>query len=106
VLAVGTPADGYVHRGVNGTPTTSISASGAAFVFVYDGASWTQTSYIKASNADVSDDFGVAVAIDGENLAVGAPRERGSSRGIGVTPAVEDDTSPINGAVYVYRLAR
>jgi hypothetical protein len=35
------------------------SSSGAAYVFIREGSSWSQQAYLKASNTGDSDQFGV-----------------------------------------------
>ena len=71
-----------------------------------------QTAYLKASNPGMSDHFGeggalpghtgmgLAISRDGNTIAVGAPHESSSARGINGN---ENDDSAYNaGAVYVY----
>lgn len=56
--------------------------------------------YIKASNAEEVDQFGFAVAISGDVLAIGAPGEKSASTGIN---ADQNDNSSSNaGAVYIF----
>jgi hypothetical protein len=58
---------------------------------------FAQQAYLKASNADANDHFGVSVAISGDTLVVGARFEDSSASG------GEDDNSVTNaGAVYVF----
>ncbi len=47
--------------------------AGAAYVFVRNGAVWSQQQKLTASDAAALDLFGTAVAIDGNTVAVGAP---------------------------------
>jgi hypothetical protein len=47
------------------------SDSGALYMFTRSGSVWTQQAYVKASNTDANDRFGVALALSGETLAVG-----------------------------------
>ncbi len=49
--------------------------AGAAYVFVRSGSTWTQQAYLKAANAAAGDRFGTSVAISGDTIIVGAPRE-------------------------------
>jgi hypothetical protein len=59
--------------------------------------SFALDAYLKASNAELEDQFGFSVAISGDTLAVGALFE--SSNGLGG----EADNSALNaGAVYVF----
>lgn len=76
----------------------SAAESGAVYLFRRVGSVWSQEMYIKAPDIDANDQFGRAVAMDGDTLAVGAPREDSSSAG---NPA--DDAAPDSGAVYIYR---
>ena len=76
--------------------------SGAVYLYTREAGTWAQRAYIKASNADVGDEFGSALAlsVDGRLLAVGAHNEGSSSRGIGGNPA--DNSAPQSGAVYLF----
>ncbi len=47
--------------------------SGAAYVFVRNGTSWTQQAKLTASDAAVGDEFGWGLAIEGDLALVGAP---------------------------------
>src|SRR5882672_9013652 len=110
-LAVGAPFESSGLTGViPGAPgegtTLNVSAmSGAAYVYLRSGTTWTQQAYVKASNTGDSDQFGTAVALsgDGNTLAVGAPVEEGSGFGAsGVVGTVYDDAASNAGAAYVY----
>jgi hypothetical protein len=76
--------------------------SGAAYVFVRNGAAWSQQAYLKASNPGPNDWFGYSVAISGNTVVCGAPAEDGS--GTGVNPA-QNDGAQDSGAAYVYARA-
>ena len=77
--------------------------SGAAYIFVRTGPSWSQQTMLKASNADLGDTFGDAVALsdDGSTLVVGALGEDSAATGVGGDQA--DNTASFAGAVYVFR---
>ena len=47
--------------------------TGAAFVFVRSGTTWSQQAELTASDRASGDDFGVSVAVSGSTAAVGAP---------------------------------
>ncbi|MEZ5979635.1 MAG: FG-GAP repeat protein [Planctomycetota bacterium] len=82
-LVVGAPGESSAASGVGGNQDDdSKQASGAVYVFVHDGTSWSQQAYLKASNPDAVDQFGSEVAIDGDLLVVTAPYEGGGSSGI------------------------
>ena len=81
----------------------SADSSGAAYVFVRTAGVWSQQAYLKASNTDAFDYFGWSVAVWGETVVVGAPRE--SSNGTGVNPPSQGDNSTqFSGAAYVFRI--
>ncbi|MCO5213329.1 MAG: hypothetical protein M9936_26805, partial [Caldilinea sp.] len=82
-----------------GESDNSTSYSGAAYVFTRSGVTWNQQPYLKASNAGIGDNFGYAVAIDGDSLAVAAPQERSSATGVGGDQ--DDDSAFGAGAVYI-----
>jgi hypothetical protein len=49
------------------------TAQGAAYVFTYDGTSWTQQQRLAASDGASNDQFGLAVAVSGSTALIGAP---------------------------------
>ena len=102
-LVVGAIAEASAAAGINGNQADNSSAgSGAAYVFVRNGAAWSQQAYLKASNTGGGDTFGFAVALsgDGASLAVGAIGEGSSIGGVGGNQA--DNQAPGAGAVYLY----
>jgi hypothetical protein len=56
--------------------------SGAAYVFVRQGTTWTQQAYLKASNTEAVDRFGRSVSISGDTIVVGATEEDSNSTGV------------------------
>jgi hypothetical protein len=103
-LAVGAPGEASNAVGIDGNQADdSASYAGAAYVFERDGMNvWAQEAYVKPSNTDESDTFGVSVALsgDGHTLAVGASSEESNAKGIG---GDQTDNSAIwAGAAYVY----
>lgn len=75
-------------------------AAGAAYVFVRNGAVWTQQAYLKASNAGGGDRFGISVALDGQTAVVGALQEASSATGVNGTQS--NNSAPSAGAAYVF----
>lgn len=55
------------------SPNNNGLYTGAAYVFIRDGNSWSQQAYLKASNPDDRDRFGSSVAIDGDTIVIGSP---------------------------------
>ena len=100
-LAVGAFLEDSAATGVGGDQADNLaSGAGAVYVFVRDGTLWTQQAYLKASNTEANDQFGFAVALDGDTLAVGAVLEDSAATGIDGDQA--DNTASAAGAVYVF----
>jgi hypothetical protein len=102
-LAVGTPSESNLAQGVNAPQSGSNADNvGAAYVFARSGTTWTQESYIKATNAEGADQFGFAIALssDGDKLVVTAPGESGGT--VGISPFPDGDASSHAGAAYLF----
>ncbi len=100
-LAVGAPGEGSAATGVNGNASSNgASGSGAVYVFVRNGATWTQQAYLKASNTGGGDAFGHSVSLDGDTLVVGAAAEDSAASGVNGNP--NNDSAEDSGAVYVF----
>jgi len=100
-LAVGAHGESSSTTGINSTPDNAAIAAGAVYIYSRSGITWSQQAYIKASNTDADDRFGISVALSGEgaSLAVGAYQEKSTTTGINSTP--NNDASQA-GAVYIY----
>jgi hypothetical protein len=99
-LAVGA-SDPSCATGVNGNQTNrGCPGAGAVYVFTRTGEMWSQQAYLKASNTEAADAFGMSVSLSGDTLAVGAPQEDSCARGINGNQA--DNTCQTTGAVYVF----
>ena len=102
-LAVSALLEDSNATGIGGDESNNdSSSSGAVYIFVRDGSSWNQQAYIKASNTGAGDYFGhsLALADDGNTLAVGAPNEDSDAKGVN---GDENNNNAINsGAVYVF----
>jgi hypothetical protein len=100
-VVVGAPSEASWATGVNGDQSDdSAPDSGAAYVFVRSGMNWTQQAYLKASNTDAGDAFGISVAVSGDTVVVGAVGE--NSNAIGVNGDQSDNSAPGSGAAYVF----
>ncbi len=75
--------------------------SGAVYVFRQTGDTWAQEAYVKASNTDVADHFGISLALHGDTLAVGAYLEDSGASGMSGNQG--DNTATNGGAAYVFR---
>jgi CSLREA domain-containing protein len=101
-VVIGAPNESSSATGVNGDQNNDdVPGSGAAYVLVRDGmGNWTQQAYLKASNTDLYDQFGSAVAISGDTIVVAAPYE--ASTATGVNGDESDNNTPYSGAAYVF----
>jgi len=102
-LTVGASGESSAATGVNGDQTSnSTLASGAVYVFVRSNELWQQQAYLKASNTEGPDQFGVSVSLsaDGNTLAVGANRD--GSAATGVNGNQTDNSAFDSGAVYAF----
>jgi hypothetical protein len=80
-VVVGAIREGSNATGVNGNQSdNSAQYSGAAYVFVRNAEVWTQQAYLKASNTDTFDFFGVSIAVSGDTVVVGASGEDSGSQ--------------------------
>lgn len=86
--------------GVNGSQMSVYESTGAAYVFFRSGTAWTQQAYVKASNTGANDNFGESVAVSGDLLLIGAPKEDGSVPGLNGDDT--DDGTDGAGAAYLY----
>ena len=102
-LAVGSQLENGGSKGINGDQKNqSAEDSGTIYFFTRNGTTWTQTAYVKASNADAYDEFGSAMALskDGKLMAVGARGEASAAKGINGNQ--NDNSAPGAGAVYIF----
>jgi len=100
-LAVAAAGESSAARGIDGDQAdNSVASSGAVYVFVRNGMTWTQQAYLKASNTDRRDVFGRSLALFEDTLAVGSFFE--SSAASGVNGNADDNTAFQSGAVYVF----
>ena len=89
--------------GVNGNQAdNSAYDSGAVYVFVRTGTTWSQEAYVKGANTSTGDEFGGSLVLsgDGSVLAAGATRESSGATGIGGNQA--DKSKGESGAVYLF----
>jgi hypothetical protein len=99
-VVIGAGNEYSAATGVNGNQLdNNAPGSGAAYVFVRSGTTWTQQAYLKASNTDANDRFGT-VAVSGDTVVVGAVGE--SSNATGVNGDQSDNSATTSGAAYVF----
>lgn len=97
MVVVGAP---YQGSSGNGGPAEVLDGSGAAYVFSKTAGTWSQQAYLKASNPDSIDLFGISVAASGETVVVGASGEGSAAKGINGEGT--DNSKPQSGAAYVF----
>ncbi len=101
-LAIGAPGEDSGAVGVVGTQDdNSAEDSGAVYVYIRSGSSWILQAYLKASNGDAGDAFGVvSLSGDGSLLAVGALGEASNATTTGGQQ--DNNLAPGSGAAYVF----
>jgi hypothetical protein len=77
---------------VGAAPPLFTPNAGAAFVYVRSGTTWSSGVPLVPMDGSEADRFGIAVAIDGDTIAVGASTAEGNDREIDID----------HGAVYVF----
>jgi hypothetical protein len=101
VVVVGARHEDGGAAAVAGDPEANdASSAGAAYVFERSGIRWAQQAVLKAPNAGAGDEFGFSVAVAGDTIVVGAPKE--DSNAIGVDGDPDDEGSMESGAAYVF----
>ena len=103
-LVVSAPNEASRTKGINNgdQDDDSVAGAGAVYLFTRTDTTWSQQAYIKASNTDLGDTFGVSVALSkgSGTLAVGAPNE--ASKTMGINGDQEDNSEQYAGAAYLY----
>ena len=101
-LAVGAWEEDSAATGVDGDQAdNSARYAGAVYIFSRDGSgTWAQQAYLKASNTEAGDRFGISLALSGDTLAVGARDEDSAAPGVNAEQA--NNAAPDSGAVYVF----
>jgi len=100
-VVVGARRESSAATGVDGDGSNNGAQwAGAVYVFVEDAGLWSQQAYLKASNAQLLDDFGGSVAIDGDTLVVGARFEDSIASVVNGNQTADVLNNP--GAAYVF----
>ncbi|MCA9932809.1 MAG: FG-GAP repeat protein [Ardenticatenaceae bacterium] len=81
---------GAIHE--NGGAGDPVAFSGAAYVFVRSGSSWSEQAILRASDAQADDSFGISAALDGDTAVIGTRNEDGGA----------GDPAADSGAAYVF----
>jgi hypothetical protein len=102
-LAVGAIFEDSNATGIGGDESNDDALfSGAVYVFTRSGDTWSQQAYVKASNTEEGDLFGVSVALaaDGNTLVAGATGE--DSNATGIQGDQGNNAAAVSGAVYIF----
>lgn len=102
-LAVGVKDEDSGTVGINTTSNESATDSGAVYVFKRSGTTWLQEAYIKSSNSETKDRFGISVGVSGDTLVVGSDFEDSDATGVdGVQTNASAGVNFNAGAAYVF----
>lgn len=102
-ILIGAPWEASNAMGMDGDQLNDLATdSGAAYLFTRENGAWSQTHFIKASNSDAYDSFGVSVALDEAHAVVAAYGEDGDSSGIDGDQS--GNTGINSGAVYRFAI--
>ena len=77
-------------RALVGAPQPLFTGPGSAYVFIFDGTTWTEEAKLTASDGVTGDSFGRSVSLEGDRALVGAFNHNG---GTGVAYVFEFDGS-------------
>ncbi len=107
-LAVGAESEDSCADGINpaiGQADDNCGDAGAVYVFDRNAVSgsWTQMAYLKASNSDPDDNFGLSVSLDGDRLAVGTDEEASCAEGANPPTGQADNSCGGAGAAYLFQ---
>ena len=80
----------YAIVGAEYDDDNGINNSGSAYIFRYDGESWSEQAKLTASDGAVGDCFGYSVSISGDYAIVGAVHD--------------DDNGDSSGSAYIFKL--
>ena len=101
-LAIGAPLEDSNSSGIDSTVNDDGSAnnSGAVYIFTRSTNIWSQQAYIKSTNNQAGDFFGI-VDINKDTLIIGAFGDDSATYGINTTPN-DTGANDQSGAAYVY----
>jgi hypothetical protein len=107
-LLAGSLDEDCMATGVNPTVncTEDVKAdtsTGAAYVFIRSGTTWTQQAFVKPSNTGANDWFGSRLAISGDGKTVVASAQLEDSNARGINGNQADNSAIEAGAAYVFR---
>ena len=100
-IVVGAYGEDSNAVGVNGNQANNTALnSGAAYVYVRSGGTWSQQAYLKPSNTQAGDGFGFSVAASGDTIVVGSIGE--DSNAVGANGIQANNNADSSGAAYAF----
>jgi FG-GAP repeat len=107
IVVSATGEDANVSTITNGSTASSDNSalqSGAAYVYKRTGVNWAQEAYLKASNANANDYYGMSVGVSGDTIVVGAHQEDSNQTTITNGLMSSSNNSSLgSGAAYIYK---
>jgi trimeric autotransporter adhesin len=101
-LLIGASGDGSGARGLQGdVKNNTAPQSGALYLYTRQNDQFAMSTYIKASNTEQRDAFGISIAWSGDTIAAGANFESRQASSVNGTPT--GMTLMNSGAAYVIR---
>ncbi|MEW5739137.1 MAG: EGF domain-containing protein [Myxococcota bacterium] len=101
LIAIGAPGEDSDATGVESNLTNEDAQdSGAVFLFVYSGGTWTRGVTVKASNTGTGDAFGAKLAAGTDTMLVAAPGEDSNATMVDGDQANNDALE--SGAAFVF----
>jgi hypothetical protein len=95
-----------ITHGPTASADNSAENSGAAYVFMRNGTTWSQQAYLKTANADSDDTLGNSMAINGDTIVLGTLYEDSGQTTITNGPTASADNSATSaGAAYVFQMS-
>ena len=93
-----------ITNGTTASSDNSKGTSGAAYIFIRTGSTWSQEAYLKASNSVASDIFGNSTSISGDTSIIGAYGDSSNQTTItNGTMASSDNSKVASGAAYIFK---
>jgi hypothetical protein len=104
LVAVGAPFEDNSATGTDSDEANDSAAdSGAVFVYTIDRTNdfgWLPARFVKPSNTNANDQFGIQAVLSQDSLVVGAPLEDSSATAWDGDQA--DNGAPLSGAIYLF----
>ena len=102
-IIIGSPNEDNCNAGLNSTPVSGCTNTGAVYIFDYVNGAWAESAYLKSDHPDDTDSFGSSADLSGDTVALSSPQDDSCSTGIGGDQA--DNMCVDTGAVSIYQLA-